>query len=138
MTTVGVSKSKMFLQTDARLQRIWGPQSSCSDDVKEVVLLLLSYFEEKEEFMLFHVEDTCLADEVQLEQVSLTPTIILFGQSCYSLRRYMLSLDRNLVSTNISSFISALCIMFGSSYNFNIHYLSWLPLWRFFKGVSSP
>ncbi|CAI5670809.1 unnamed protein product [Oreochromis niloticus] len=132
MTTVGVSKSKTFLQ------RIRGLLSGCSDDVKEVVLLLFSYFEEKEEFVLFHVEDTCLADEVQLEQVSLTPTIIVFGQSCYSLRRYMLSVGRKLVSTNISSFISALCIMFGSYYNFNIHYLSWLPLWRFFKGVSSP
>ncbi|CAI5636064.1 unnamed protein product [Oreochromis niloticus] len=89
-----------------------------------MVLLLLSYFEEKEESVLFCVEDTCLADEVQLEQVPLTPTIIVCGQSCYSSRRYMLSIDRNLVSTNISSFISALCLMFGSYYNFNIHYPS--------------
>ncbi|XP_048857411.1 uncharacterized protein LOC125724956 [Brienomyrus brachyistius] len=124
MTTVAVSKSKTFLQTYARLQRIRGPQSGCSDDVKEMVLLLLSYFDEKEEYMLFHVEDTCLADEVQLEQVPLTPTIIVCGQSCYSSRRYMLSIDRNLVSTNISSFVSALCLMFGSYYNFNIHYPS--------------
>ncbi|XP_076745539.1 uncharacterized protein LOC143420875 [Maylandia zebra] len=85
---------------------------------------LLSYFEEKEESMLLCVEDTCLADEVQLEQVPLTPTIIMCGQSCYSSRRYMLSVDRHLVSTNISSFISALCLMFGSYYNFNIHYPS--------------
>ncbi|CAI5693454.1 unnamed protein product [Oreochromis niloticus] len=119
--TVAVSKSKMFLQTYAWLQRIRGPQSGCSDDVKEMVLLLLSYFEEKE-YMVFHVEDTCLADEVQLEQVPLTPTTIVCGQSCYSSRRYMLSIDR--ISTNISSFISALCLMFGSYYNFNIHYPS--------------
>ncbi|KAL3991768.1 octopamine receptor beta [Sarotherodon galilaeus] len=118
--TVAVSKSKMFLQTCAWLQRIRGPQSGCSDDVKEMVLLLLSYFEE--EYMVFHVEDTCLADEVQLEQVPLTPTTIVCGQSCYSSRRYMLSIDR--ISTNISSFISALCLMFGSYYNFNIHYPS--------------
>ncbi|CAI5678530.1 unnamed protein product [Oreochromis niloticus] len=124
MTTVAVSKSKAFLQAYARLQRMRGPQSGCSDDVKEMVLLLLSYFEEKEESMLFCVEDTCLADEVQLEQVPLTPTIIVCGQSCYSSRRYMLSIDRNLVSTNIASFISALCLMFGSYYNFNIHYPS--------------
>ncbi|XP_076747444.1 uncharacterized protein LOC143421683 isoform X2 [Maylandia zebra] len=124
LTTVAVSKSKVFLQTYARLQRMRGPQSGCSDDVKEMVLLLLSYFEEKEESMLLCVEDTCLADEVQLEQVPLTPTIIVCGQSCYSSRRYMLSVDRNLVSTNISSFISALCLMFGSYYNFNIHYPS--------------
>lgn len=124
LTTVAVSKSKAFLQTYARLQRMWGLQSGCSDDMKEMVLLLLSYFEEKEESMLFCVEDTCLADEVQLEQVPLTPTIIVCGQSCSSSRRYMLSIDRNLVSTNIASFISALCLMFGSYYNFNIHYPS--------------
>ncbi len=35
----------------------------------------------------------------------------------------MLSLDRNLINTNIS-FISALCLMFGCYYCFNIHYPS--------------
>ncbi|XP_044218597.1 uncharacterized protein LOC122989651 [Thunnus albacares] len=124
MTTVYVTKSNKFLQTYARLQRMRGQQSGCSDDVKEMVLLLLSYFDEKEESMFFHVEDTCLAEEVQLEQVPLTPTVIVCGQSCYSSTRYMLSLDRNLINTNISSFISALCLMFGSYFCFNIHYPS--------------
>lgn len=124
MTTVCVNKSKTFLQNYARLQRMRGLQSGCSDDVIEMTLLLLSYFDEKEESMFFHVEDTCLAEEVQLEQVPLTPTVIVCGQSCYSSTRYMLSLDRNLINTNISSFISALCLMFGSYYCFNIHYPS--------------
>ncbi|KAI3358661.1 hypothetical protein L3Q82_014720, partial [Scortum barcoo] len=70
-------KSKKILQTYARLQRMRGQQSGCSDDVKEMILLLLSYFDEKEESMFFYVEDTCLAEEVQLEQVPLTPTIIV-------------------------------------------------------------
>ncbi|TWW53151.1 hypothetical protein D4764_0245150, partial [Takifugu flavidus] len=96
-------------------------QSGCSEDVKEMLLLLLSYFDEKEESMFFHVDDTCLAEEVELGQVPLTPTIIVCG---YSSTRYMLSLDRNLVNTNISSFISALWLMFGSYYCFNIHYPS--------------
>ncbi|KAK7939880.1 hypothetical protein WMY93_003206 [Mugilogobius chulae] len=91
---------------------------------KNMVLLLLSYFDEKEESMFFYVEDTCLPEEVQLEQVPLTPAVIVCGQSCYSSTRYMLSLDRNLINTNISSFISALCLMFGSYYCFNIHYPS--------------
>lgn len=47
MTTVCVNKSKKFLQTYASLQRMRGQQSSCSDDVKEMLLLLLSYFDEK-------------------------------------------------------------------------------------------
>ncbi|XP_047441566.1 uncharacterized protein LOC125008395 [Mugil cephalus] len=124
LTTVCVNKSKKFLQNYARLQRMRGPQSGCSDDVIEMVLLLLSYFDEKEEFMFFHVEDMCLAEEVQLEQVPLTPAVIVCGQSCYSSTRYMLCLDRNLTNTNISSFIPALCLMFGSYYCFNIHYPS--------------
>ncbi|KAK0144160.1 hypothetical protein N1851_017476 [Merluccius polli] len=123
MTTVYGTKSNKFLQTCARLQRMRGQQSGCSDDVKEMLLLLLSYFDEKEESMFFHVEDTCLAEEVQLDQVPLTPAVIVCGQSCYSSTRYMLSLDRNLINTNIS-FISALCLMFGSYFCFNIHYPS--------------
>ncbi|XP_056870048.1 uncharacterized protein LOC130514465 isoform X2 [Takifugu flavidus] len=123
LTTVCVHKSKRFHQTYARLQRMRGQQSGCSEEVKEMLLLLLSYFDEKEESMFFHVDDTCLAEEVELGQVPLTPTIIVC-QSCYSSTRYMLSLDRNLVNTNISSFISALWLMFGSYYCFNIHYPS--------------
>ncbi len=81
MTTVCVNKSKKFLQNYARLQRMRGLQSGCSDDVIEMILLLLSYFDEKEESMFFHVEDTCLAEEVQLEQVPLTPVVIVCGKS---------------------------------------------------------
>ncbi len=81
MTTVCVNKSKKFLQNYARLQRMRGLQSGCSDDVIEMILLLLSYFDEKEESMFFHVEDTCLAEEVQLEQVPLTPIVIVCGKS---------------------------------------------------------
>ncbi|KAK2843764.1 hypothetical protein Q7C36_011979 [Tachysurus vachellii] len=124
MTTVCVNKSKKFLQNYTRLQRMRGLQSGCSDDVIEMLLLLLSYFDEEEESMFFHVEDRCLAEDVQLEQVPLTPAVIVCGQSCYSSTRYMLSLDQNLINTNISSFISALCLMFGSYYCFNIHYPS--------------
>ncbi|XP_071319292.1 uncharacterized protein [Trachinotus anak] len=48
--------------------------------VKEMVLLLLSYFDEKEEAMFCYVEDTCLAGEVQMDQVHLTPTIVVCGK----------------------------------------------------------
>ena len=46
------------------------------------------------------------------------------GRSCYSSRRIMLSVDRNIVNDNITSFVSALHMMFGSYYCFNIHYPS--------------
>uniref|UniRef100_A0AAR2JY98 SAM domain-containing protein n=1 Tax=Pygocentrus nattereri TaxID=42514 RepID=A0AAR2JY98_PYGNA len=113
LTTVCVKKNKKFLQTNARLQRMRGQQSGCSEDVKEMVLLLLSYFDEKEESIFFYVDETSLAEDVQLEQVSLTPAIIVCG-----------NLDQTLINTNIPSFISALCLMFGSYYCFNIHYPS--------------
>ncbi|CAL9688657.1 unnamed protein product [Knipowitschia caucasica] len=122
MTSVCVNKSKTFFQTYTRLQMIRGEQSGASEDLKEMVLLLLCYFDEKESSMFFYVEDTCLAEEVQLEEVPLTPTVIVCGRSCYSARRYMLCLDKTIVHPNISSFISVLCMMFGSYYLFNIHY----------------
>lgn len=31
--------------------------------------------------MFFHVEDTCLAEKVQMEQVPLTPVVIVCGKS---------------------------------------------------------
>lgn len=44
------------------------------------MLLLLSYFDEKEDAMFVYVEDTCLAWEVQMSQLSLTPTIVVCGK----------------------------------------------------------
>ena len=35
------------------------------------------YFNENEKAMFVCVEDTCLAEEVQMDNVSLTPTIIV-------------------------------------------------------------
>ncbi|KAL6470551.1 hypothetical protein MHYP_G00216700 [Metynnis hypsauchen] len=66
LTTVCVKKNKKFLQTYARLQRMRGQQSGCSEDVKE-------------ESIFFYVDETSLAEDVQLEQVSLTPAIIVCG-----------------------------------------------------------
>ncbi|KAL3053079.1 hypothetical protein OYC64_005580 [Pagothenia borchgrevinki] len=59
-----------------------------------------------------------------MDQVQLTPTIVVCGRSCYSSRRFMLSVDRNIVQDNIPSLVSALSMMFGSYYCFNIAYPS--------------
>ncbi|XP_060758551.1 uncharacterized protein LOC132869227 [Neoarius graeffei] len=91
-----------------------------------MVLLLLAYFGEKEEAMFCHVDETCLAEEVDFSNVALTPTIVVCGQSCFSSRRMMLSLDRVIVNDQMTSFIQSLCMMFGSYYCFNIHYPSQL------------
>ncbi|KAG1925847.1 hypothetical protein F2P79_025253 [Pimephales promelas] len=73
--TVGVNRNKKFLQAVTNLRVIRGELSGCSEDVKEMLLLLLSYFNKKEDAMLCYVEDTCLAKEVQMDQVRLTPTL---------------------------------------------------------------
>ena len=76
-----------------------GDRSGCSDDVIEMLLLLLSYFDEKEESMFFHVEDTCLAEEAQLEQVPLTPTVIV----CVKSVSYLLFLNCTVYRIGVSA-----------------------------------
>lgn len=48
--------------------------------------------------------------------------LYFLGQSCFTATRFMLSIDRTIVQENIPSFMSSLVMMFGSYYNFNIHY----------------
>ncbi|XP_048860311.1 uncharacterized protein LOC125727551 [Brienomyrus brachyistius] len=42
--------------------------------------------------------------------------------SCYAADRFMLSVDRKIVNDDITTFIAAVSLMFGSYYCFNIHY----------------
>ncbi|KAK1878797.1 Metacaspase-1B [Dissostichus eleginoides] len=72
--------SKRLLQALTKFKVMRGELSGCSEDVKDMVLLLLSYFDEKEDTMFCYVEDTCLAGEVQMDQVQLTPTIVVCGK----------------------------------------------------------
>lgn len=161
LKTVAVNKSKRLVQSFTNIQLMRREHTGPSGNVLEMVLLLLSYFDEKEDVMFTYVEDTCLAEEVQMDQVPLTPTIVVcgkltmcsltqaytcqsvsqkhthihcpltflllivfvfVGQSCFSAKRWMLSVDRMIVQPSITSFIPALCLMFGSFYVFNIHY----------------
>ncbi|KAL7885610.1 hypothetical protein AOLI_G00059050 [Acnodon oligacanthus] len=124
MNTVCVNRNRKFPQAVTKCKVMKGEPSGCSEDVKEMVLLQLSYFNEKEDVMFSYVEDTCLAGEIQMDQVQLTPTIVVCGRSCYSAGRFMLSVDRSIVQDSIPSFISALCMMIGNYYCFNIHYPS--------------
>ncbi|KAL7860686.1 hypothetical protein AOLI_G00170350 [Acnodon oligacanthus] len=74
-----LNRNRKFLQAVTKYKVMKGEPSGCSEDVKEMVLLLLSYFNEKEDQMFSYVEDTCLAGEVQMDQVQLTPTIVVCG-----------------------------------------------------------
>ncbi|KAJ8356915.1 hypothetical protein SKAU_G00197090 [Synaphobranchus kaupii] len=122
MRTTCADKSKRILQAVTKLKILRGQLEGCSEDVKDMVLLLLPYFDEKEENLFHYVEDTVLAEEVQVESLPVTPCIIVCGTSCYASRRFMLSIDRKVVNGQIPTFISAICLTLGSYYCFNIHY----------------
>ena len=77
METVAVNKRKRFYRAATKLQLMRGEHAGSSEDVTEMVLLLLNYFDEKEEVMFCYVEDTCLAWEWDMDQVPLTLTIVV-------------------------------------------------------------
>ncbi|XP_056599279.1 uncharacterized protein LOC130417623 isoform X1 [Triplophysa dalaica] len=122
MRNICANKNKRVLQAVAKLQVLRGQRNGCSEDVKDMILLLLSYFDEKEEVLLRYVEETSLAKDVELGNLPVTPCIIVCGPSCYAAVHFMLAVDRKIVNDNITSFISAVCLMLGSYYSFNIHY----------------
>ncbi|XP_072565115.1 uncharacterized protein [Paramormyrops kingsleyae] len=122
MRNTCADKSKRVLQAVTKLKILRGQLEGCSEDMKDMVLLLLSYFDEKEENLFHHVEETCLGHEVQGETLPVTPCIIVCGSSCYSSSRFMLAVDHKVVNDNIPTFISAICLLFASYYCLNIHY----------------
>lgn len=80
MNIVCVNKSKKFLRALTKLKVTRGELSGFSEDIKEMVLLLLSFFDEKEDALFCYMEDTRLAVEVQMDRVHLTPTIVTCGK----------------------------------------------------------
>ncbi|GAA6100681.1 uncharacterized protein LOC122358169 [Tachysurus ichikawai] len=114
MRNVCATKNKHVLQAITKLQVLRGQTNGCSEDVKDMILLLLSYFDEKEELLLHYVEQTSLAKDVELENLPDVPAIV----------RFMLSVDRKIVNDDLTTFIAAVCLMFGNYYCFNIHYPS--------------
>lgn len=80
MTTVCANKTKRIFETVTKLKFQSGQLEGCSDDIKDMVLLLLSYFNEKEESLFHYIEEICLADEVQVECLPVTPCIIVCGK----------------------------------------------------------
>ena len=80
MRTICADKSKRVLQAFTKLEILSGQLEGCSEDVKDMVLLLLSYFNEKEENLFHYVEQTCLAKEVQMESLPVTPCIVVCGK----------------------------------------------------------
>lgn len=59
-----------------KLKILRGQLEGFSEDLKDIVLLLVIYFDEKEEILFHYVDETCLAKEVQMKMLHVTPCII--------------------------------------------------------------
>ncbi|CAL8361427.1 unnamed protein product [Arctogadus glacialis] len=119
---VDAHKHKQVLDALLKLETERGQSTGCSEEVIQMVLLLMAHFDEKEQHLFHYVEKTSLAEEVQMENVPPTPCLIVCGSSCFASETFMLSIDRKVVNDHITSFTSAICLMFGSYYCLNIHY----------------
>ncbi|XP_071330210.1 uncharacterized protein [Trachinotus anak] len=122
MRTVCAEKSKRILQAVTKLDILRGQLEGCSEDVKDMVLLLLPYFDDKEENLFHYVDQTCVAKDVPVERLPVNPCIVVCGTSCYASRHFMLSVDGKIVNDHIPNFVSAIGLMFGAYYCLNIHY----------------
>lgn len=74
--TVCADKSKQVLQAVTKLKILRGQLIRCSEDIINVVLLLLAYFDEKEEILFHYVDETC-SRQVQVETLPVTPCIVI-------------------------------------------------------------
>lgn len=95
MRGVSADKNKLVLQAVTKLKILRGQLEGCSEDVKDLVLLILSYFNEKEENLFCYVEETCTAKEVQVESLPMTSCVIVCGKficftdgACACVRKY--------------------------------------------------
>lgn len=80
MRSVCANKNKRVLQAVTKLQVLRAQRNGCSEDVKDMILLLLSYFDEREELLFHYVEETSFAKDVALENLPVTPCIIVCGK----------------------------------------------------------
>ncbi|XP_041946353.1 uncharacterized protein LOC121707694 [Alosa sapidissima] len=118
---VAAPKNKKVQDALIKCQAEKGPSGS-STEIMEMVILLMTNFGEKDENLFHFSEDTALAQEIQLEKLPPNPCIVVCGSSCFAARTFMLSIDQEIVNDHVTSYMAALCLMFGSYYCFNIHY----------------
>lgn len=77
---VDAHKHKKVLDALLKHQTERDQSTGCSEEVIQMVLLLLAHFDEKEEHLFHFVERTILAEEVQMDNVPPTPCLIVCGK----------------------------------------------------------
>ncbi|KAK0147785.1 hypothetical protein N1851_012526 [Merluccius polli] len=68
------------------------------------------------------VDSARRAEDAAVPQRSRSAVLTFLGSSCFAAGTFMLSIDQKIVNDHITSFMFALCLLFGSYYCFNIHY----------------
>ncbi|XP_039626043.1 uncharacterized protein LOC120539725 [Polypterus senegalus] len=121
LKTTRTERKKQVMRAAAKLDVSRGQLEGCSEDVKDILIFLLTYIDERQEVMFHHVEESFLAEDV-VDELPVIPCIIVSGPSIYTSKMFMLGIDRQITTKHIPTFISALCMMFCSFYCFNIHY----------------
>ncbi|XP_024908468.1 uncharacterized protein LOC112486333 [Cynoglossus semilaevis] len=77
---VDAHEHKQVLDALLKQQTERGQSTCCSEEIIQMVLLLLAHFDEKEEHLFHFVEKMSLAEEVQMENVPPTPCLIVCGK----------------------------------------------------------
>lgn len=77
---MSAQKQKQVMESLLKVQADRSQCSGQSSGCIEMVLLLLSHFGEKEEHLFCYVEETSLAEEIQMEDVPATPCVIVCGK----------------------------------------------------------
>ncbi|XP_068433920.1 uncharacterized protein [Clinocottus analis] len=89
------------------------------------ILSMIAYFKEKEDALFLLADETSTQADIEA-QVSLpsTPRLIMLGNSILGAKKWMLSIEGRVVLQlrDRADFTSALAVLFGSYYVFNIEY----------------
>ncbi|CAB4010891.1 Hypothetical predicted protein [Paramuricea clavata] len=106
------------------LWRIEAAMSSKKDQQPVMIgvfLLLLAYFEEKQELMIRSDVDETVSNEEILKQCPKSPFLVIFDETLLA-NRCSLVVDGIIVNEKLVGFIEGLMVMFASYYIFNIVY----------------
>uniref|UniRef100_A0AAV2J244 Uncharacterized protein n=1 Tax=Knipowitschia caucasica TaxID=637954 RepID=A0AAV2J244_KNICA len=74
---VDAQKRTTVLDALLKIQNERGQSTGTSEELIEMVVLLLAHFAEKEEHLLQFIDKTSLAEDVQMENVPPTPCLIV-------------------------------------------------------------
>ena len=80
LKTVGAEKKTKVMQAAEKLEVMRCQTEGCSEDLKDVVLLLLAYFDEKEEVMFQYVKESYPVEDEEVDKLPATPCIIVCGK----------------------------------------------------------